>query len=152
MRNDKPLLRLRHAAVGCGVETVYPMIPTYPRFGGVRWWFVCPLSVNGVECRKRVGKLYLPPRQKYFGCRHCYDLSYQSRQEYDKRIANIDFEQIKAFSQQTALLPASKLLLLVKAVDYHWRGLDRRSKRKSEPDKTEISFSLLLACESWHSS
>ena len=51
---------------------------TFPYFGGLRRWFVCPLLVNGQACQRRVGKLYLPPGQKYFGCRHCYDLTYQS--------------------------------------------------------------------------
>src|SRR5262245_46361602 len=44
--------------------------------GGVRWWFVCPLSINGVACGRRVRKLYL--RGRYFGCRHCHDLTYRS--------------------------------------------------------------------------
>jgi len=47
-------------------------------WGGVRWWFVCPLLVNGRSCGRRVGKLYLPPEGRYFGCRHCYDLTYES--------------------------------------------------------------------------
>jgi hypothetical protein len=59
---------------------------TRPRFGGLRWWFVCPLVVNGRSCGRRVGKLYLPPRGRYFGCRHCYDLTYTSCQEHDKRV------------------------------------------------------------------
>lgn len=50
-------------------------------FGGVRWWFICPLSVNGVRCGRRVGVLYRAPRADYYGCRHCYDLSYESRNE-----------------------------------------------------------------------
>lgn len=50
-------------------------------WGAKRWWFVCPLSRNGVRCNQRVGKLYLPPGGKYFGCRHCYDLTYTSCQE-----------------------------------------------------------------------
>jgi len=49
--------------------------------GGVRWWFICPLSKNGVHCGRRAGKLYCPPGSKYYGCRHCYDLSYESRNE-----------------------------------------------------------------------
>lgn len=44
---------------------------TRPRFGGLRWWFVCPLVVKGRSCKRRVGKLYLPPHGRYFGCRHC---------------------------------------------------------------------------------
>jgi hypothetical protein len=51
---------------------------TRPNFGGVRWWFVCPVSQRGRACDRRVGKLYLPPGGKYFGCRHCYDLTYTS--------------------------------------------------------------------------
>jgi hypothetical protein len=48
-------------------------------FGGARYWFTCPLSVNGVDCGRRVAKLYLVPGGNYFGCRHCYNLSYESR-------------------------------------------------------------------------
>ena len=42
-------------------------------FGGQRPWFICP------GCGKRVGKLYAPG--KYFLCRYCYDLAYQSQRE-----------------------------------------------------------------------
>ena len=55
-------------------------------FGGQRYWFVCPLSVNGMECGRRVRTLYLPPSGKYFGCRYCYNLTYKSQQEHDKRV------------------------------------------------------------------
>jgi hypothetical protein len=50
-------------------------------FGGVRYWFICPLVRNGVPCGRRVGTLFLSSGGKYFGCRHCYDLSYESRNE-----------------------------------------------------------------------
>jgi len=50
-------------------------------YGGVRWWFICPLSRNGVYCGRRVGVLYLG---KYAGCRHCYDLTYESCQDSHK--------------------------------------------------------------------
>ena len=52
--------------------------------GGVRWWFVCPLTANGRACRRRCGKLYLPPGGRYFGCRLCYNLTYQSAQDAHK--------------------------------------------------------------------
>jgi len=58
---------------------------TRPHFGGTRWWFTCPLSVNGTPCTRRVGKLYLPPGGRFFGCRTCYRLTYRSAQEHDKR-------------------------------------------------------------------
>lgn len=53
---------------------------TRPYFGGIRHWFICPLSVNGIPCMRRIGVMYL--EGKYFGCRHCYDLAYYS--QYDK--------------------------------------------------------------------
>jgi hypothetical protein len=50
----------------------------------LRWWFVCPLRVGGRACGRRVGKLYLPPAGRFFGCRHCYDLTYTSCKESHK--------------------------------------------------------------------
>jgi hypothetical protein len=60
---------------------------TRPNYGGRRYWFTCPLTVNGWPCCRRVAKLYLPPGGKYFGCRHCYNLTYKSSQQSDKRIS-----------------------------------------------------------------
>ena len=53
---------------------------TAMQFGGSRYWFTCPLSLDGVDCNRRVGKLYLPPGATYFGCRKCHELTYQSCQ------------------------------------------------------------------------
>lgn len=53
------------------------LVTTSCYFGGIRWWFRCPLS----GCGRRVGVLYLG---KYAGCRHCYDLTYQSCQDSHK--------------------------------------------------------------------
>ncbi len=49
------------------------------RFGGRRYYFQCPLSRNGVMCNRRVGVIYLCG--KWFGCRKCHDLAYDSQQE-----------------------------------------------------------------------
>ncbi len=59
-------------------------------YGGRRYWFLCPAVKDGVYCGNRVTKLYLPPAGKYFGCRECYDLTYESCQKSHKydRIAN----------------------------------------------------------------
>ena len=64
-------------------DVEFPILlrPTATHFGGLRWWFTCPLIVNGVACQRRVGKLYLPPRARYFGCRNCHRLSYRSSQK-----------------------------------------------------------------------
>jgi hypothetical protein len=60
---------------------------TTPRYGGLRWWFLCPLVVRGIACERRVRKLYRVGR--YFGCRHCHDLTYKSRQEHDARVSRL---------------------------------------------------------------
>jgi len=54
---------------------------TPTQFGGLRWWFTCPLVAHGIPCNRRAGKLYLPPRARYFGCRKCHELTYRSSQE-----------------------------------------------------------------------
>ncbi|QJW92543.1 hypothetical protein [Frigoriglobus tundricola] len=64
----------------------YPvqLVKTSCHLGGVRWWFICPLTKNGTACGRRARKLYLCG--KYFGCRHCHALTYRSRQESDSRV------------------------------------------------------------------
>ncbi|MBA7519383.1 hypothetical protein ES705_11461 [subsurface metagenome] len=47
--------------------------PTKCNYGGQRWWFICK------NCQRRVGVLYLG--DSGFACRHCYNLTYESRNE-----------------------------------------------------------------------
>jgi len=63
------------------IEILLRLQSTPTNFNGTRWWFTCPLVLNGVACKRRVGKVYLPPRSPYFGCRNCHDLTYRSSQE-----------------------------------------------------------------------
>jgi hypothetical protein len=58
------------------------MLPTpsnLPGNTGVRWWFRCPLMVNGCSCGRRVAYLYYG--NGWFGCRTCHNLSYDSCNE-----------------------------------------------------------------------
>ena len=48
----------------------FALTTTTPRFGGLRYWLLCP------RCGRRVGKLYLVDR---WACRRCHNLSYQSQ-------------------------------------------------------------------------
>jgi hypothetical protein len=57
------------------VEETVPLDWTACNFGGERPWFICP----GAGCGRRVAVLYGPGR--YFLCRHCYDLVYESQRE-----------------------------------------------------------------------
>lgn len=58
-------------------DYVIQLSPTPCHFGGERYWFICPFYSHGVYCGKRVGTLYLG--DKYFACRHCNDLTWDSR-------------------------------------------------------------------------
>lgn len=78
---DSPTLTLRYG-FGNSENISYSirLQSTPTQFGGRRWWFTCPLVVRGVPCRRRVGKLYVAPGSKYFGCRSCQGLTYESSQ------------------------------------------------------------------------
>lgn len=54
-----------------------PLTTTPCRYGGKRYWFICPMSRNDMYCGKRVGTIY--KNGDYFACRHCYNLTYVSR-------------------------------------------------------------------------
>lgn len=56
------------------------LVATHCHFRGRRWWFICPLVVNGVPCNRRVGVLYFGGG-RHLGCRHCYNLTYNSCKE-----------------------------------------------------------------------
>jgi len=76
---DQVILSYRHRSGPCGeweeVEEAVALEWTPCNFGGERPWFVCP----GVACGRRVAILY--GQGKYFLCRHCYDLRYESQRE-----------------------------------------------------------------------
>lgn len=75
-------LRLRYTFTESGDSMDYSieLQTTRPQYGGIRWWFTCPVARGGGEtCGRRVQKLYLPSGRRYYGCRHCYDLSYAGR-------------------------------------------------------------------------
>jgi hypothetical protein len=86
--SDEPHVRLIYRLVKTDQLMVYSvrLTRTRQRLGGVRWWFLCPRVFNGQACSRRVGKIYLPPGGDYFGCRHCYNLTYTSVQQHDKRV------------------------------------------------------------------
>jgi len=52
------------------------------RYGGKRYWFICPLSKNGIPCGRRVGVIF--NIGKWFGCRHCGDIAYAKQMEGGK--------------------------------------------------------------------
>jgi hypothetical protein len=63
------------------VHIYIPITETPQNWGGVRYWFSCPV------CGRRINTLYLPHYATRFKCRKCHDLTYRSCQEshvYDR--------------------------------------------------------------------
>lgn len=88
----------------------------------VRWWFLCPLSRNGVSCGRRVAKLYRAPRADYYGCRDCYDLSYESRNESRRgRFAHMD---------HFLMLNRRREKLMEEMTRWAYRGIPTRKARR----------------------
>ena len=74
-------LRLRYRAGGEPVDHRVRLAATRPTYGGLRWWFVCPLARRDGGPPRRVAKLHLPPGGRYFGSRAAHGLTYASCQE-----------------------------------------------------------------------
>ena len=58
--------------VGTSVQQII-IVSTPGRYGGYIRWFSCP------GCKRRVGKLYLPPFETAFLCRRCHRLNYRDQ-------------------------------------------------------------------------
>jgi len=67
-------LKFSYQASGIPVEYEVSVVKTRMHFGGHREWLVCP------RCRKRFAILYLADR--YFACRQCSGLFYQTNHEH----------------------------------------------------------------------
>lgn len=73
VHGDGARARLRYSVDGVA-QDYWVQITTSPcNYGGVRWWWRCPLS------GRRAAKLYLPPGASIFACRNAYRLAYQSQ-------------------------------------------------------------------------
>lgn len=67
--NEKANLSLKY------LGNTIKLTTTYPNYGGIRYWFICPL------CKKRVATLH--EYHTYYLCRVCSNLYYTS-QEYHR--------------------------------------------------------------------
>lgn len=68
------------------------------KYGGKRYWFICPLSKNGQYCGKRVGVIY--SIGKYFGCRHCGEITYNSQMQSERYKGFVSIPDIEKAEQE----------------------------------------------------
>ena len=75
---------------------------------------------------RRCGKLYLPPGGRHYGCRVCYELTYESAQEHDPRVSRLANDPMALYAGMRAgiddagydtLGSASRLIMAMKAYD-----------------------------------
>jgi hypothetical protein len=79
-----PRLTLDYKTKGEDVTEGIRLSTTPQRLGGVRYWMHCPILRGDYACNRRCSKLYSAPGCKYFGCRDCLDITYQSCQDSHK--------------------------------------------------------------------
>ncbi len=125
---DAGALRLIYRMPADSADTDYTvrLVTTPCHLGGARWWFLCPLTKDGIRCGRRVRKLY--QRGRYFGCRTCHELTYRSRQESDVRVyalarAGVDAMPNPARSSVAQLGVALKALMMIE------KRVNRRGRR-----------------------
>jgi hypothetical protein len=91
VRPDHGYLRLQHPSRALDraerMDYTLSLTWTVPRFGGRRWWFMCPLQPRNGGQPLRVAKLHLPPGGRYFASRGHYGLTYRSSQDNGARRA-----------------------------------------------------------------
>jgi hypothetical protein len=68
-------LRLTSLGPGPSESQCIRLETTRPHWGGLRWWFICPLT------GRRATKLHLPPGARLFAHRDAHGLTYRSCQE-----------------------------------------------------------------------
>lgn len=81
-------VRLTYALRIAGGEPEQVSYEAPVSWSGPRPFFLCP-GPQGRDCGRRVEKLYLPLRGPTgrFLCRHCWGLSYESRQTWDPLVS-----------------------------------------------------------------
>jgi hypothetical protein len=133
-RPERVILSYRHRS-GSGGEWEDVREPvrfdwTACNFGGERPWFICP----GAGCGRRVAVLHGPGR--YFLCRHCYDLSYESQRENGMyralRKAQDIRERLGGSANMTEPFPE-------KPKGMHWRTYWRLREEHDEAEMVELA-------------
>jgi hypothetical protein len=119
------------------VEESVSLTWTPCHYGGQRPWFLCPGVVNGRVCKRRVAILYGAGR--YFLCRHCSNLGYESQREALPMRLLAKAQQIRRRLGGSASLMAP---FPAKPKGMHGRTYDRLRWRAHEADITSLQAAL----------
>lgn len=116
-------LRLKYRHNDLPKEYTIQITTTVPNYGGLRRWFVCPLSND------RAAKLYLPLGGTVFGSRNAYGLAYHSQsQSLPDRMA----EKAHSLRQKIGGEPDFRELMPPKPKGMHWTTYHRLQDKVCE--------------------
>lgn len=102
------------------------------KYGGKRYWFVCPLYKGGQYCGRRVGVLYAIG--KWYGCRYCGEIAYASQNRGGKyRGSSITIPDIEKLEKE------------IKRYYYRGRPTRKHTRLIGMNDKLKYSFALMAA-------
>ncbi len=102
------------------IKYVIPLIQSDCNFGSTRFWFQCSVYKSGERCGRRVGVIY--KAGDYFACRHCYELTYKSRNESRSNKFGVIFKAVKIATKFDELEKKTKRMT--------WRGQYTKKFRK----------------------
>ncbi|MDQ3159366.1 MAG: hypothetical protein M3P98_04520 [bacterium] len=114
-------------------EYAIRLLKTPCKFGGSRHWFTCPLQHNGIACNRKASKLYLSG--KYFGCRHCHQLSYNSKNENRKN------KYFKAFNTDIQIDKIEEKYHQLKRKTYAGKPTNKASRLIAKKERVVFGFS-----------
>jgi hypothetical protein len=113
------------------VEQPTPLDWTSCRYGGQRPWFRCP----GAGCGRRAVKLYTGGR--YFLCRKCYDVAYESQREHSGHRALRRAQNIRTrLGGSTSILDPFP----AKPKRMHWRTYQRLFDRAMQAEQADLAY------------
>lgn len=134
--NDEDYMRLQYTQTDYysgekkDFDYKIPLQKTPCHFGGNRYWFTCTLYKRGVYCGRRVAVLYKDG--DWFGCRHCYELTYSSRNTNRRYRYHPLF---KAVDLETKVEELEKTIKR-----YTYRGRPTKKRRKLERLYRELGY------------
>jgi hypothetical protein len=132
--NDENYLRIHYTQTDNNTQEKknfdykIPLITTPCPYGGKRYWFTCPMSRNGKYCGRKVSVIYKDG--DYFACRHCYNLTYSSRNQGGRykgflSMADVDEAREKVKRYHYRGKPTKKYLRYLKISEKFDRDFER---------------------------
>lgn len=124
---------VQHVSTATGPQRYsVPLVATPCRFGGRRWWVICPAT------GRRAVNLYLPNGGRRFLSRAAYSLAYQSQRE---TVTGRAWRTIRKLERRLGSAPGTPPDAMEKPKWMRWRTFDAlRIKREAAEDALDADL------------